>query len=273
MSAVGASDEGAQAQARTVGRLGAIGEGGERGLAVPFERHHDPALGGDAERGLDVDERSQESGDALVVRARLDPERPLSDRGERHLGGEHVGRSPFEPEPHQAGARQDDGVALPGVDLAQPRVDVSAHGDDGEIRPLRPERDRPAKAAGADRRAAGERGELAVARSDEHVARILAARNADQREAVGQLAGHVLDGVHRDVRLAREQLLLDLLDEEPLAADLGERTILDAVAAGDDLQLDRLDRRGRGVRRQQAGDEGAALREGEGALARGVDHA
>ena len=47
--------------------------------------------------------------------------------------------------------------------------------------------------------------------------------------------------MHREVDGAAEQRLLDFLGEEPLAAEVGERPVLDDVAGGaDDLDLDPL---------------------------------
>ena len=49
--------------------------------------------------------------------------------------------------------------------------------------------------------------------------------------------------MHREVDAAVEQRLLDLLGEQALAADLGQRAILDDVARGPDHRdLDRLGR-------------------------------
>src|SRR6476661_8797195 len=49
--------------------------------------------------------------------------------------------------------------------------------------------------------------------------------------------------MHREIDRARDERLLDLLGEQPLAADVRERTILHRVAGGaDDLDLDALGR-------------------------------
>ena len=109
-----------------------------------------------------------------------------------------------------------------------------------------------------------------MARRDDHVARIFAPRHARDREPAGEHAGHVLDRVDREVRAPFEQRLLDLLHEQTLSADLGERAVLDLVAGGDDLLFDELEI---GAERLDARDERAALRQGEGASARGVNEA
>jgi hypothetical protein len=43
--------------------------------------------------------------------------------------------------------------------------------------------------------------------------------------------------VYRAIRAAFQDGLFDLLDEQPLTADLVQRAILDAIARGDDVQL------------------------------------
>ena len=58
---------------------------------------------------------------------------------------------------------------------------------------------------------------------------------------VGQQRRHILRRMHREIDLAREQRLLDLLGEQALAAGFGQRPVLDAVAAGADRHdLDRV---------------------------------
>ena len=52
--------------------------------------------------------------------------------------------------------------------------------------------------------------------------------------ACRQLGGHVLEAVHAHVHLAGEQRLLDLLHEERLAAEVGERDLGEAVPGGPD---------------------------------------
>ena len=88
---------------------------------------------------------------------------------------------------------------------------------------------------------------------------------------------HVLHAVHGDVDAARQQRFLDLLDEQALAAGLGQRPVLDGIARGlDGDDLDGVgcgesgDRRGQRVRTRPAWVErerAAARAEAEGAAA------
>ena len=70
-----------------------------------------------------------------------------------------------------------------------------------------------------------------IVRRDEGIARILAFEHRAEREAVGQLHRHVLERMHGEVRAADRERGLELLDEQPLAADLRKRAIEDLVAA------------------------------------------
>src|SRR5690606_11102997 len=63
-----------------------------------------------------------------------------------------------------------------------------------------------------------------------------------------QLDRHILHRMEREIRAAVEQRLLELLDEETLAADLRERTVEEHVAGG-------LDRNERDVERGLAAPE------------------
>jgi hypothetical protein len=79
-----------------------------------------------------------------------------------------------------------------------------------------------------------------------------ALEHAAQREARRQHAGKVLGGMHRDVDPTLRQRLLELLREQALAADRGERAVLDPVARGpDDHGLDGAGRREPGPRAGQ----------------------
>ena len=87
------------------------------------------------------------------------------------------------------------------------------------------------QAGGADHRAGRQGGEIFMARRDERIARVLAREDRGEREARRQLGRHVLHRVHRDVGAALGQRRLQLLDEQALAALLGERHVEQFVAA------------------------------------------
>jgi hypothetical protein len=83
------------------------------------------------------------------------------------------------------------------------------------------------------------RSERARLQADEDVARVLALEASGQREPRLREGRHVLGRMHRKVDAGAEQRLLDLLGKQALAADFGQRPVLDGVARGaDDDELD-----------------------------------
>jgi hypothetical protein len=159
---------------------------------------------------------------------------------------------------------------LPLFELAEARVDVAAQRLDDRVWTKAKDREAASQARRTDAHALRQRGERRreVATHQEHVARIGALGHADDAQSVGLLRGQVLHRVHRDVGAALEERLFDLANEQALAADLVQRSILDAIAGGDHLQLLDLEA---GVLRHERADERAGLGEGKGGTTRGDD--
>ena len=83
-----------------------------------------------------------------------------------------------------------------------------------------------AERSGPDPRTLRQVGKAIAARPvarDQHVARVLPLGNRRDLQPIRQPGRHVLHRVHREIDAPVQQRLLDLLGEEPLAADLGER--------------------------------------------------
>src|SRR5581483_7653559 len=95
-----------------------------------------------------------------------------------------------------------------------------------------------------------------------------APRDRDQRQAGRQLGGDVLEAVDRQIDLAGQQLLLDLLDPDPLAAEVDHRPGLLPVPLGDDDLL--LDGQA-GVDAAELGPDVVGLPAGQRAAARADD--
>ena len=77
---------------------------------------------------------------------------------------------------------------------------------------------------------------------DERVAHILAGEGGRDRDARGRQRRQVLGRMDRGVDRAGEKRDVDLLGEQALAAGLGQRPVLDAIATGaDHLKRDPLD--------------------------------
>ena len=128
---------------------------------------------------------------------------------------------------------------IAGVALGEPRVDVAAQVDDLQVGPAMQELGASAQRRGADDGALPQVGDALDVARDQHVARILARQEGGDDEARRLRRRHVLHAVHRGVDAAREQRLLDLLDEQALAAGLGQRPVLDDVARGPDRRRSR----------------------------------
>ena len=58
---------------------------------------------------------------------------------------------------------------------------------------------------------------------NEGIARVFALAGGGQHEAGRQVHRHILHGMHRDVGASFFQRLFQFLDEQTLAADLGQR--------------------------------------------------
>jgi hypothetical protein len=89
-----------------------------------------------------------------------------------------------------------------------------------------------AQAAGAHDRAGRQLVEAGVLVGDEGVARVFALEHGGQRKAFRQLHRHVLERMDRQVGAPLEHGRFELLDEQALAADLGQGAVEDLVATG-----------------------------------------
>ena len=172
-----------------------------------------------------------------------------------------------EPEPAQACRGEDQRVVLAGIELAQPRVEVAA--DRRESRPGKQPRELrdAADAARADRRRAAKQrdeissvstvrlsaGHSSVVSGFSRTGSTTASRGSSRGSTPpmaspsGSTAGMSLLLCTARSISPREQRVLDLLDEQPLAADLGQRRILQPIAGG--LDHDDARRRAAAARR------------------------
>ena len=137
-----------------------------------------------------------------------------------------------EAEPLEARHRQQRRVDRAALGLGEPRLDVAAQQLDAKVW-AQPQRLRPAaQRSGAEPGGVRQAGDRVGERRDERVARVFARQEAGQRHAVGQGSRQVLGRVDGEVDAAVEQGGIDFLGEQTFAAGLGERPILDHVAAG-----------------------------------------
>ncbi len=209
----------------------------DRAPATRAQAFQERALGGDGGARCGVVDRGDEGERFGVVRAHLDAKRALPDRGRHLFDAEDVRRLLGQPETVETGHRQHDAVALAGVDLRDARRDVAADVHGLDVRAQGSELDGAAGAAGADAGAPAQLRERAAAPGDERIAHVGALRHGRERQALGQQRRQVLQRVHGDVDLAREQRALDRLCEDAKTSDLRQRRARDVALRRDLAQL------------------------------------
>ncbi len=103
---------------------------------------------------------------------------------------------------------------------------------------------------------------VGVAGRYEGIPAVFPGRHRPQHQALRHFRRHILEAVHRQVHLPRQERLFDLLDEQALAADLGQGDVLNLIPGGlDDHQLHPAGRMAPGNLRRYP----AALGQGQGA--------
>ena len=240
---------------------------GNRCMAGPVEGGQHTTLTDDAGVGVRIFERRDQGMSPLVPRATFDSHRPLSGSGQHHLGIEHGGRAIGKAKPVQSRQRQQGRHGFAAIDLRQPRVHVAPEHDDFEIAAAVHELGAATLRRSTDHRSPRKRRDVVHGGTDESIARIFPRQNTGNRNTVRQNGFEVLHGVHGDVDIASEQRLLDLLGEQTLAANIGERAVGYAIARGaDDDELHVIGREV-GMGSNQSGPDLPGLDEGELAAA------
>ena len=152
-------------------------------------------------------QRHQGGACGAVVAPRLQRERTLAGRGHERLGVEDGAGLLGPSQPLEAGVGEHECIRLAGRELAEAGVDVAAERDDLEVLTCGQQERAPAQAPGAHPCAGGK--DLHRRRAAQGVARVGAGRHRDDLQTLRQLAGDVLGGMHRHVRLAVEQHALE----------------------------------------------------------------
>ncbi len=211
-------------------------------------------------------ERCQQGVQLVIVEAALDADRALAVGRQALFRLDEGGNAVRHLQPFQAGGGEDDGVVFTGVQLGETGVDVAAQVANDQIRACCAQLALATQAGGADHGALRQLVNGGEAVGDEGIARIFALADGVQAEPLGELHRYVFHGVHGDVGPSLQHGRFQLLDEQPLAADLGERGIQDLVtlsAHGDQLDLQL------GVQGFQPVFDEVGLPHGQGALASG----
>ena len=215
--------------------------GAERNLAAAFERGEQRAFGDDGAARFDVVEFLERDGSFGVVGAAFDADGALADGGQKNLGRENFGDAMRGAEAIEAGFREHDGVVFAAFDFAEARVHVAAKIANVEVGAEMEKLRAAAEAAGADAGAFAKSGEIRAVVGDEAIADVFAAQNRGKRKAGRRFGGNVFHAVNGDVDGIVEERFFELLDEDSLSADFGERSLREFVAAcfdDDDFAFD-----------------------------------
>ena len=166
----------------------------------------------------------------------------------------------------QAGHGQHDGVVATVVEFGQPGVDVTAQVEQFQVRSQRAQLRLATQRRGPDPRTDRQRVQRGVQVGDEAIGWIVAGQHRRQREGFVQFHRHILQRVHGAVGLTAQHGQLQLLQEQALATDGGQRTVEHFVAAGAHRHQFHMQA---GMGLAQAVGDVFALPEGERALAGG----
>ena len=205
-------------------------------MTTSAQRARERTLRGGRKRGAAVRQRSKRPLDVQSIRAALDGERALSWRRQRFVRIDQRTNARGEAEPLQSGGREDDRVVASLVELAQARVHVAAQRFDANTGMPLPQLGLAAQARRADDRSGGQRGDRFMIIGNERVARIFARRDGREDEPLGYVHRDVLQRVDGKIGAPFAKRVLELLDEEALAADRGQRPVEQAIALRRDAQ-------------------------------------
>ena len=223
------------------------GVGPGRDVAVAAELGQEGPLGPQGPvAGLVVDGGQQGPG-RLVVGPALDGQGPLARLGQDDRGVQDLGRLRRATQAVEGGHGHDDGTVVGGG--AEAGVHVPPEADEGQVRAVGRQLGPAPGRAGGDPRAGREVGQRPT---HQRVPGVGPFGHGGDDQAVGGGRRQVLGRVDGQVGPPVEDGGLDLLDEDALAPDLGQRAAPVAVAGGGDD--DGLVLEGRVDGREQRGD-------------------
>lgn len=223
--AIGAEQRGAQHE---VGPFRA-GEHGNRAVAGAAKAQQKRAFGADRGMGGGIVDRGEQGADVGAPGQALDTDGPLRGGGQPVFGFEHMAHAGFAKAGKACGGEQGY-VGFIRLKLGQPRGDIAAKRDDRDIGPGMEHLRGAARRARPHARTLRNRGD--AGRADQHVAHIGARQHGGNGDFLGADGLDILHRVDGKVDLAMEQRGVEFLGPQRLAADFGERAVLDAVAAG-----------------------------------------
>ncbi len=207
-------------------------EAGDGCAAGAVERRLEGALAEERELAAFVIEHACHFAGMGVGLANLDADDALAQRRQPILGIEHLRGASGETETLETREREENRVHFALVELSQPRIDIAAQQHDVEIgtgaRGLRV----AAHGGRAETSALRQIGQRLGLVGEERFAGILAFEKGAERQARRQGGRHVLHRMDGEIDLVLQERVFQFLDEESLAAGIGQAPVLDAVAGG-----------------------------------------
>ena len=177
-----------------------------------------------------------------VVGATLNRQRPLPHGRDPVLGVERQEVHVFafgELEPKQAGHRQDNHIAAPGIlnreHALQTGLHIAPDGLDASRRPAAERQTGSTKARRPDvsgRLRQGRRAPFGQRPRHDAVPNIAPLGDGADDEAFWSRGGHVFEAVNGEVNLTGQERVLEFAREEPLAAEISERAIEEKITGG-----------------------------------------
>ncbi len=185
--------------------------------------------------------RVVEIGEGLQQRCRrivtaLHGEGTLGRRREEGRHVEQLGDPILQPESPEPCSSEHDGVQVL-ARAAQPGLDIAPDLHDGQVGTQGQQLRSPAWRTGADPGANGQPGQREAVAAAQGVRRVLAERDGAELQSGSWGGGQVLEGVDGDVAVARDDGCTDGADEDPGAAEAGQRGVGDVAVRGDADQL------------------------------------
>ncbi len=176
--------------------------------------------------------------------AAFDADCSLTNRRKKCVSVKQTGDLPFKAQPVEARRGKKCRVDRAFGQFSQPCLQVAAKHHDFNVRSQPFDHRLAAQRTGADHRVLRQLGKRTGLWRQESVANIFSRQKSRQRKAVRQNCRHILGRMNSDINTPVEQRFLDFLGEKTLAANFGQRSVLNAVAGGlDDLDFNCLFRK------------------------------
>src|SRR6266446_253433 len=208
--------------------------GTERHLAATLQRGEQGAFGDDGGAGFSIVQSAEDFGGFGIGQAAFGGDCSLTHGGQKNIRSKGFGDAIAPAEAVQAGFGEEYAIVFAALRFAQASVDIAAKIADIEIGTNVAKLRLAAEAARADARSLTEIGERGATGGDEAVADIFAAEHGGKGQARVDFGGNVLDAVNGNVDRLVHQSVFEFLDENTLAADLGQRGVGEFVAGSFD---------------------------------------